>query len=133
MKGFPMQVNMAPTIASNKGVKSRCPKQKPIEEMEHMAAYQDRSTAEKKATWSKTQMLGLAGVFEAAVAGANREVNMLFSQYAAVLSERAALDASQVRDLEGILNEARQLEAQLQEKKDNLKHTLVLIADKLKG
>ena len=48
-------------------------------------------------------------------------------------SERAALDASQVRDLEGILNEARQLEAQLQEKKDNLKHTLVLIADKLKG
>ena len=33
MKGFPMQVNMAPTIASNKGVKSRCPKQKPIEEV----------------------------------------------------------------------------------------------------
>ncbi|KAJ3591063.1 hypothetical protein NHX12_009010 [Muraenolepis orangiensis] len=48
-------------------------------------------------------------------------------------SARAAVDASQVRELEGLLEEARGLEAHLQERKDHLKLTLALIADKLQG
>lgn len=48
-------------------------------------------------------------------------------------SERAAIDASQVRELEDILMEARNLESHLKEKKDHLRRTLALISDKLQG
>lgn len=58
---------------------------------------------------------------------------MLFSQYSKALSERAAGDTSQVRQLEEILTEARGLETHLKEKKDHLRRTLALISDKLQG
>lgn len=50
-----------------------------------------------------------------------------------LLRERAAVDASQLGELEGILTEARSLEANLKEKKEHLRRSLALISDKLQG
>lgn len=47
--------------------------------------------------------------------------------------ERAAADTSQMKELEAILAEARDLEGHLKEKKKQLKKTLALISDKLEG
>ncbi|XP_068069817.1 testis-expressed protein 12 [Danio rerio] len=71
--------------------------------------------------------------FETALAEASREVSLLFSKYLEVLRERAAVDASQLGELEGILTEARSLEANLKEKKEHLRRSLALISDKLQG
>uniref|UniRef100_A0A667YJK5 Si:dkey-40g16.5 n=1 Tax=Myripristis murdjan TaxID=586833 RepID=A0A667YJK5_9TELE len=87
----------------------------------------------KKPISSKSSALDSADLFEATVAGANREVSRLFSKYAEVLSERATADVSQVNELEGILMEARSLECHLKEKKDHLRRTLALISDQLQG
>lgn len=48
-------------------------------------------------------------------------------------SERAAKDTSQMKELEDILTEARNLESYLKEKKHHLRQTLALISDKLQG
>lgn len=48
-------------------------------------------------------------------------------------SERAAADSSQMRELEGILAEAKSLESYLKEKKTHLRQTLAVISDKLLG
>lgn len=74
-----------------------------------------------------------ADLFAALTAGANREFSVLFSKYAQVLSERAAADTSQMKELEGILAEARNLESYLKEKKKHLRQTLASISDKLLG
>lgn len=46
-------------------------------------------------------------------------------------SESAAADTAQMKELEGILTQARNLELFLKEKKKHLKQTLALISDKL--
>ena len=71
--------------------------------------------------------------FEIALEEANREVSVLFSKYSEVLRERAAVDASQLGELEDILTEARSLESHLKEKKEHLRRSLALISDKLQG
>lgn len=48
-------------------------------------------------------------------------------------SERAAADTAQMKELEGILTKARNLESYLKEKKYNLRQTLAGISDKLQG
>lgn len=48
-------------------------------------------------------------------------------------SERAAADTSQMKELQGILAEAHNLESCLKEKKNHLRQTLALISDKLQG
>ncbi|XP_055736034.1 testis-expressed protein 12-like [Salvelinus fontinalis] len=122
---------MPPT---GRGMDNKGPKQKMSQEVEQTSAYCDNSPAKKKkAPSSKTPASYSSDLFEAELAGANREVNMLFSKYSEVLSERAAIDASQVRELEDILMEARNLESHLKEKKEHLRRTLALISDKLQG
>uniref|UniRef100_A0A8C8LNX9 Testis-expressed sequence 12 protein n=1 Tax=Oncorhynchus tshawytscha TaxID=74940 RepID=A0A8C8LNX9_ONCTS len=125
---------------SGRGMDNKGPKQKLSQEVEQTSAYCDNSPAKKKkAQSSKTPASYSSDLFEAELAGANREVNMLFSKYSEVLSafvsysERAAIDASQVRELEDILMEARNLESHLKEKKEHLRRTLALISDKLQG
>uniref|UniRef100_A0A8C7U7P2 Si:dkey-40g16.5 n=1 Tax=Oncorhynchus mykiss TaxID=8022 RepID=A0A8C7U7P2_ONCMY len=121
---------MPPT---GRGMDNKGP-QKMAQEVEQTSAYCDSSPAKNKKTHSsKTPASISSDLFEGALAGANREVNMLFSKYSEVLSERAAIDASQVRELEDILMEARNLESHLKEKKDHLRRTLALISDKLQG
>lgn len=48
-------------------------------------------------------------------------------------SDRAAVDASRMKELEGILAEARDLESYLKEKKQHLRQMLAVISDKLQG
>uniref|UniRef100_A0A3B5KX50 Uncharacterized protein n=1 Tax=Xiphophorus couchianus TaxID=32473 RepID=A0A3B5KX50_9TELE len=48
-------------------------------------------------------------------------------------SERGAADTTQMKELEGILTEARNLESYLKEKKCNLRQTLALISNKLQS
>uniref|UniRef100_A0A4W5Q345 Si:dkey-40g16.5 n=1 Tax=Hucho hucho TaxID=62062 RepID=A0A4W5Q345_9TELE len=122
---------MPPT---GRGMDNKGPKQKLAQEVEQTSAYCDNSPAKKKkAHSSKTPASYSSDLFEDELAGANREVNMLFSKYSEVLSERAAIDASQVRELEDVLMEARNLESHLKEKKEHLRRTLALISDKLQG
>uniref|UniRef100_A0A3Q3X2P2 Uncharacterized protein n=1 Tax=Mola mola TaxID=94237 RepID=A0A3Q3X2P2_MOLML len=67
------------------------------------------------------------------VVGVSRDVSVLLSKFAQVLSERAAAETAQMKELEGILGEARNLESYLKEKKHHLRKTLTLISDKLLG
>ncbi|KAK2847499.1 hypothetical protein Q5P01_010498 [Channa striata] len=101
--------------------------------MDRPPAGHDKSPPKKKKPPSRPSTLELPDIVEAVTAGANREVSLLFSKFAQVLSEGAAADTSQMKELEDILTEARNLEAYLREKKKLLRQTLTLISDKLQG
>ncbi|XP_042337216.1 testis-expressed protein 12-like, partial [Plectropomus leopardus] len=100
---------------------------------ERTPANRDKSPPTKKQTPSKPPTSEPADLFEATTAGAIREFNMLFSEFSQALSERAAADAAQMKELDRILTEAKNLEAYLKEKKKTLRQTLDLISDKLQG
>uniref|UniRef100_A0A8C9VNU3 Si:dkey-40g16.5 n=1 Tax=Scleropages formosus TaxID=113540 RepID=A0A8C9VNU3_SCLFO len=104
-----------------------------IPEGEQASLHCKRSPAEKNTSSIKLPALNIAGSFEAMLQDAKEEVDMLFSKYADVMSERAAADVSQVMELEDILKEARGLESHLREKKEHLKQSLAVISDKLQG
>ncbi|XP_009995722.1 PREDICTED: testis-expressed sequence 12 protein [Chaetura pelagica] len=63
----------------------------------------------------------------------NKEIMNLLSKYAQILSERATTDASYVRELDGILKEARTLENNLKQKKESLKQRFAVLANTLQG
>ncbi|XP_018556355.1 testis-expressed protein 12 [Lates calcarifer] len=115
-------------VSNNKG-----PVQTTSLGMDCTPAYQDKSPPNKKKPPSAPCTSDLADVFEATTAGARKDVNMLLSKFAKVLNERAAADTAQMKELEGILTEAQNLESYLKEKKNHLRQTLALISDKLKG
>ncbi|XP_061576128.1 testis-expressed protein 12-like [Cololabis saira] len=121
------------------------PKQAAPKEMECTLSNEGKSPPTKKKT-PQTSTVDSAGAFAAAAAanadvvcpcalisGASRELNMLVANFAEVLSERAAGDNTQMKELEGLLVQARNLESHLKEKKQHLKQTLALISDKLQG
>uniref|UniRef100_A0A8C9Y4G9 Testis expressed 12 n=1 Tax=Sander lucioperca TaxID=283035 RepID=A0A8C9Y4G9_SANLU len=122
-----------PTLNKRAVNNNKAPKQTTPQETEHTPANQDKSPPKKKKPPSKPSTLESADLFVATTAGASREVSMLFSKFAEVLSERAAADTSQMKELEGILTEAQNLESYLKEKKKHLRQTLALISDKLQG
>ncbi|KAF4104080.1 testis-expressed protein 12-like [Onychostoma macrolepis] len=103
-----------------------------IREIEN-APFSETSPAKKKAQHFRSAAGDMPHGFEVALAEANREVSVLFSKYSEVLRERAAVDASQLGELEDILTEARSLESHLIEKKEHLRRSLALISDKLQG
>ncbi|XP_077105860.1 testis-expressed protein 12 isoform X2 [Ranitomeya variabilis] len=61
----------------------------------------------------------------------SKDVSLLFSNYAKTLSERSAVDSLQVHKFEEILVEARSLEMQIRQKKENLRNHLSTIAKTL--
>eukprot|EP00076_Gallus_gallus_P033554 XP_024999092.1 testis-expressed protein 12 isoform X1 [Gallus gallus] len=63
----------------------------------------------------------------------NKEIKSLLAKYAHILSERAAMDASYVHELDGILKEARTLENHLKQKKESLKQRFAMIANTLQS
>ncbi|KAJ7995174.1 hypothetical protein DPEC_G00241820 [Dallia pectoralis] len=128
--GRPTDNKMPPT---GRPIDKKSLKQKVAHEIERTSAHCDSAPAKKKAHSSTTSASNASDLFEAALADANREFNMLFSEYSEVLSERAAIDASQVRELDDLLMEAKNLESHLKEKKDHLRRTLAVISDKLQG
>ncbi|XP_073673910.1 testis-expressed protein 12 [Garra rufa] len=98
------------------------------------APFSETSPAKKmKAQQFRSAAGDMSYGFEIALAEANREVSVLFSKYSEVLRERAAVDASELGELEDILTEARSLESHLKEKKEHLRRSLALISDKLQG
>ncbi|KAJ0021816.1 hypothetical protein NQD34_009306 [Periophthalmus magnuspinnatus] len=70
-------------------------------------------------------------LFDAATADVSCEINDLFTKFADILCEKATADQSMMQELDGIVTEARNLEAHLKEKKKLLRQTLALISDKL--
>ncbi|XP_042688119.1 testis-expressed protein 12 [Centrocercus urophasianus] len=63
----------------------------------------------------------------------NKEIKNLLAKYAHILSERAAMDASYVQELDGILKEARTIENHLKQKKESLKQRFAMIANTLQS
>ncbi|XP_050767029.1 testis-expressed protein 12 [Gymnogyps californianus] len=63
----------------------------------------------------------------------NKEITNLLSKYAHILSERAAMDASYVQELDGILKEARTIENHLKQKRESLKQRFTVIANTLQS
>uniref|UniRef100_A0A672K359 Si:dkey-40g16.5 n=1 Tax=Sinocyclocheilus grahami TaxID=75366 RepID=A0A672K359_SINGR len=104
-----------------------------VREVEN-APFSETSPAKKiKAQHFRSAAGDMPYGFEVALTEANREVSVLYSKYSEVLRERAAVDASQLGELEDILTEARSLESHLKEKKEHLRRSLTLISDKLQG
>ncbi|MED6284195.1 hypothetical protein CHARACLAT_016820, partial [Characodon lateralis] len=94
---------------------------------------QDKSPPKKKKALSEASSLDSAHAFDPTAAGAGREISLLVAKFTEMLSERAAADTTQMKELEDILTEARNLESYLKEKKSNLRQTLALISDKLQS
>ncbi|KAI7800809.1 hypothetical protein IRJ41_012696 [Triplophysa rosa] len=104
-----------------------------IHELENATTFSETSPAKMTKKHPRSAAVDMPYGFETALAEANREVGVLFSNYSEVLRERADVDASQLRELEDILTEARSLESHLKEKKEHLRQCLALISDKLHG
>ncbi|XP_059187736.1 testis-expressed protein 12-like [Centropristis striata] len=135
-KATPVAEKLIPITLNTRAVNnSKGPKQATTQETQGAPANQDKSPPRKRKTTSRptTSILESADLFEATTTGGSREVNMLCSEFAEVLSERAAADTFQMKELEDILTEAQNLESYLKEKKKHLRQTLDLISDKLQG
>ncbi|XP_010132222.1 PREDICTED: testis-expressed sequence 12 protein [Buceros rhinoceros silvestris] len=63
----------------------------------------------------------------------NKEIMTLLSKYAHILSESAAMDASYVQELDGILKEARTIENHLKQKRESLKQRFTVLANTLQS
>ncbi|XP_010085728.1 PREDICTED: testis-expressed sequence 12 protein [Pterocles gutturalis] len=63
----------------------------------------------------------------------NKEIKNLLSKYGHILSERAAMDASYVQELDGILKEARTIETHLKQKRESLKQRFTVITNTLQS
>ncbi|XP_066463050.1 testis-expressed protein 12 [Eleutherodactylus coqui] len=61
----------------------------------------------------------------------SQEIILLFSKYAEALSECATEDLQNICELDEILKEARSLEAQIRQKKENLRNDLSMITKTL--
>ncbi|KAK9520302.1 hypothetical protein VZT92_020198 [Zoarces viviparus] len=103
---------------------------RPANKTECTPANQEKSPKKRKSL-SAPSAVESADVFQAAAADATRDVSMLFSKFAEMLSEIAAADSDQMKQLESILTEAQNLESYLKENKKHLRQTLSQIFDKL--
>ncbi|XP_010182083.1 PREDICTED: testis-expressed sequence 12 protein [Mesitornis unicolor] len=63
----------------------------------------------------------------------NKEIKNLLSKYAHILSERAAMDASYVQELDEILKEAKTIENHLKQKRESLKQRFAAITNTLQS
>uniref|UniRef100_A0A665VTN8 Uncharacterized protein n=1 Tax=Echeneis naucrates TaxID=173247 RepID=A0A665VTN8_ECHNA len=89
-----------------------------LQQIECTPANQDRSPPKKRKLPNEPSTLESGDLFEAT---------------AIMTILRAAADAAQMKELEGVLTEARNLESFLKDKKNHLRQTLALISDKLQG
>ncbi|XP_010217719.1 PREDICTED: testis-expressed sequence 12 protein [Tinamus guttatus] len=63
----------------------------------------------------------------------NKEIKNLLSKYAQILSDRAAMDASYVQELDEILREAKAIENHLLQKRESLKQRFTVITNTLQS
>ncbi|KAG7479385.1 hypothetical protein JOB18_024190 [Solea senegalensis] len=114
-------------VNNNKG-----PKQTTTQEMDCAPENHNESPLKKKRPHTAPSSLESSDFFESISADASKEVSLLLSQFAEGLSVSAAADKAQMKQMEGILTEARNLESFLKEKKKCLRQALDVISDKLK-
>uniref|UniRef100_A0A672JDP0 Uncharacterized protein n=1 Tax=Salarias fasciatus TaxID=181472 RepID=A0A672JDP0_SALFA len=103
-------------------------------QMERSLANPEKSPPKKKKAACEPSGVESAHAFEDIAAGmTSRMSSLTFFCLPLCFSERAAADTCQMRELETLLKEARNLESFLKEKKSHLRQTLALISDKLQG
>ncbi|XP_005856919.1 PREDICTED: testis-expressed sequence 12 protein isoform X6 [Myotis brandtii] len=61
----------------------------------------------------------------------SKEINLMLSTYAKILSERAAVDASYIDEIEGLFKEANTIENFLVQKRELLRQRFTVIANTL--
>ncbi|XP_052616036.1 testis-expressed protein 12 [Peromyscus californicus insignis] len=61
----------------------------------------------------------------------SKEINLMLSTYAKLLSERAAVDASYIDELDGLFKEANSIENFLEQKREFVKQRFTLITNTL--
>ncbi|XP_068441540.1 testis-expressed protein 12 [Clinocottus analis] len=125
-----MAEKMIPPISNKRAVNKNKGSKQTSEEMERAPERQDNSPPKKKKSFA-TVTLECEGLFEATTAGASRDFSMMLSKFAEVFSERAAADTSQMKELQGLLIEAQDMESYLKEKKKRLRETLSRITERL--
>ncbi|KAJ0063611.1 hypothetical protein NL108_004439 [Boleophthalmus pectinirostris] len=121
--------NKKPGTSNQQALNSKGPDETTPTNMEPPPSAGAKSPLKKKLC--KKSIAEPTHLFEAATADASCEISDLFTKFAVVLCEKAAADISMMQELEDIVTEARNLEAQLMEKKRLLRQTLALISDKL--
>lgn len=63
----------------------------------------------------------------------SKEINLMLSTYAKILSERAAVDASYVEEIDGLFREANTIENFLIQKREFLRQRFTVIANTLQS
>ncbi|KAM9812908.1 uncharacterized protein tex12 isoform 2-T2 [Syngnathus typhle] len=97
------------------------------QEMEQTCGNVDKSSQAKMKRHSKSA----TSVDSLETAGAVEDIKIIFSKFANMLREKATVDTAQRKELESLLQEARNHESLLKEKKNQLKKTLVQISEQL--
>ncbi|CAI5762771.1 Testis expressed 12 [Podarcis lilfordi] len=87
----------------------------------------DLSLSESSQAVLKTEAL------EKVLNDTSKEINILLSKYVHILRQRAAMDASYVEELGGILKEAGSIEYHLRLKWENLKHRIAAMTGPLQS
>ncbi|XP_068174122.1 uncharacterized protein [Antennarius striatus] len=107
-------------------------KQTTTQEVECTPATPDKSPLKKRKP-SCEPTLKSADLFEVTTTAARKDICSLMTTLSNLLRERAVADTSQIKELEGILVGAANVESHLKEKKEYLRQTLSVISDKLQG
>ncbi|XP_077578131.1 uncharacterized protein tex12 isoform X2 [Stigmatopora nigra] len=94
-----------------------------------MAMFGDSTQATRIQKKRKSKMSVVS--FESTAAGASRDLGVLFSKFGDMLTEMAAVDTAERKELENHLQEAQSLQASLKEDKKKLKQSLVQISETL--
>ncbi|GCC26236.1 hypothetical protein chiPu_0004651 [Chiloscyllium punctatum] len=114
-------------IIETKGIKRR-------KEMENEYCETPMQTKRHVASTSTSDGGGCSsnsGSVEKILQDVNEVVNVLLSTYTETLSQRTAVNAKHVQQLNTILEEARAMERYLKQKKEGLRHKLTMIANAL--
>nr|XP_006111332.2 testis-expressed protein 12 [Pelodiscus sinensis] len=123
------------TMTSNK-IKSDENRSKRRKEMENEASESPQLSSLERpdlALSESSQSLYNPEALEKVLNDINKEINNLLSKYAHILSDRAAVDASYVQELDGILKEARIIENHLKQKRESLRNRFTVIANTLQS
>ncbi|XP_005058872.1 PREDICTED: testis-expressed sequence 12 protein isoform X2 [Ficedula albicollis] len=119
----------ATASSSQKADKDRNKSKKMEEAAEnpHLSDKTDLAPSEDSQSLSKTEPL------EKVLNEMSEEIVNLLSKYAHLVSTRAALDSSHVRELDEILKEARAIENHLKQKREMLKQRFTFLANTLQS